>query len=224
MGTALGHCNCHSRYNILLLQNLKPILKSGCQDEAVSQRQMTPYSDFLKARNSFEKRNWTVRPWWLLSWGLRKLGAIDRSTTAEKLPLGRFVLIHNIEVRDSRILDSRHEPLTFTQEAGNKILNYFEDGSNLVDRIYPMSKFKTEIAKALSLGHDLTESDGKVMLTYLARDRSAIVYDDQVRSCHSRLAPANNMETDSKDTSQRRVLINTVRRGQDHFFAEIADQ
>ncbi|MCJ1277606.1 hypothetical protein MMC21_005420 [Puttea exsequens] len=170
----------------------RPLAIATVIDEAVSQRQMTPYSDFLKARNSFEKRNWTVRPWWLLSWGLRKLGAIDRSTTAEKLPLGRFVLIHNIE------------------EAGNKILNYFEDGSNLVDRIYPMSKFKTEIAKALSLGHDLTESDGKVMLTYLARDRSAIVYDDQTVKIQARGESSSTLSDEDRTISSLKSLISSL--------------
>lgn len=46
--------------------------------------------------------------------------------------------------------------------------------------IYPMSIFKKEAAQAMNLRDSLTDSDLNVVLTHLARDTGAIVYDQSV--------------------------------------------
>lgn len=65
------------------------------------------------------------------------------------------------------------------QEAASKILNQM-DRSNQIDRIYPMSMFTTEAGKILKSQNGLTESDLHLILTYLARDKSRIIYDAKV--------------------------------------------
>ena len=52
--------------------------------------------------------------------------------------------------------------------------------SNQTDRIYPISIFSSEAARILNTQGKLTESDLQVILVYLARDKSAIIYDNQV--------------------------------------------
>ena len=73
--------------------------------------------------------------------------------------------------------------LRVIQEASNKIIKQMAGQSNQVDRIYPISIFSAEAAKILNTpnAHEqLTETDLQTILTYLARDKSAIIYDDQV--------------------------------------------
>ena len=68
------------------------------KDEAVSQRKMVPYQEFLETRKSVYDRNWFVQTSWLLSWGLKQLGIFEQSTAVKRLPTERFVIMHNIEV------------------------------------------------------------------------------------------------------------------------------
>ncbi|KAL9104144.1 MAG: hypothetical protein Q9163_000891 [Psora crenata] len=46
-----------------------------------------------------------------------------------------------------------------------------------IDRIYPMQIFKMEAARAMGLEGDMSDADLSVLLTHLARDKSAIAYD-----------------------------------------------
>ena len=52
--------------------------------------------------------------------------------------------------------------------------------SNHIDRIHSMSSFSIEVGKILKLNNGLTERDLHILLTYLARDKSRIVYDTEV--------------------------------------------
>lgn len=54
------------------------------------------------------------------------------------------------------------------------------NGSNQIDRIYPMSMFRTEAGKILKSHNGLTESDLSLILIYLARDKSRVIYDTEV--------------------------------------------
>ena len=65
------------------------------------------------------------------------------------------------------------------QEAASKILKGMGSQSNQINRIYPMSMFSTEVCKILNL-HALTDNDLHLILKYLARDKSGIIYDTEV--------------------------------------------
>ena len=66
------------------------------------------------------------------------------------------------------------------QEAASKIINEMGNKSRQIDRIHSMSSFSTDVGKILKLYDGLTESDLHILLTYLARDKSRIVYDTEV--------------------------------------------
>lgn len=66
------------------------------------------------------------------------------------------------------------------QEAASKILKRLGSESNPVDRVFPMANFSAEVSKILEAHDGLAESDLHILLTYLARDKSAIVYDLEV--------------------------------------------
>ena len=68
------------------------------KDEAVEKRHMIPLQEFLDAPTSIYSRKWTIQPWWLISWGLRQLGLLEKHTALGKLPTARYVVIPNVEV------------------------------------------------------------------------------------------------------------------------------
>ena len=70
--------------------------------------------------------------------------------------------------------------LTLVQEAASKIVDEMGSRSNEIDRIYPMSIFSREAGKILKSHNGLIESDLHLILTYLARDKSRIIYDSEV--------------------------------------------
>ena len=65
------------------------------------------------------------------------------------------------------------------------MMKQMANSSNPVDRIYPISLFSIEAARAINLKNELTDSDLEVILTYLARDKSAILYDSQASQATS---------------------------------------
>ena len=70
----------------------------GRQDEAVSQRTLIPYEEYITARRSIYNRTWTIQPRQLFPWGLKQLGLLGWSTGAGHLPAASFVIIRSVEV------------------------------------------------------------------------------------------------------------------------------
>ena len=57
--------------------------------------------------------------------------------------------------------------------------------TNQINRIYPMLLFQVEAGKILKLHNGLSNGDLHLILTYLSRDKSAIVYDAEVSYPHA---------------------------------------
>lgn len=66
------------------------------------------------------------------------------------------------------------------QEAASKIVNELGSQTNQINRIHPMTIFSTEAGKILKSPNGMTESDLHLLLIYLARDKSKIIYDAKV--------------------------------------------
>jgi len=62
------------------------------------------------------------------------------------------------------------------------VLSQLAHQTNLVDRIYSVLLFSKEASKALELRGELTKSDLNVLLRHLARDKRAVVYDNEVKT------------------------------------------
>lgn len=166
----------------------RPLALRTVIDEAVSQRNLIPYQEFITARKSIYSRNWTVQPWWLLSWALKQFRLLDSSTGAGPLPAASFVLISNIE------------------EAASMIVNEMGSRNNQIDRIYPMSTFSTEAGKILSSHHGLTNSDLHLILTYLARDKSRIIYDAETVKFKVEGEASSTLTTQDKTIASLKAL------------------
>ena len=150
----------------------------------MSKRHMIPLQEFLDAPTSIYNRSWSIRPWWLISWSLKQLGLFEKHATLGKLPTARYVVVPNVEVR--RSIDFRHKTLlTVKQEASGKVLSQIAHRTNLVDRVYSRQMFCREASKALELQGELTENDLEALLKHLARDKQAVVYDNEVRAAAS---------------------------------------
>lgn len=61
--------------------------------------------------------------------------------------------------------------------------------TNEADRIHPISHFRAETAKVLGMPQGVTDGDLRVILRYLERDESAIVYNDQASTADYRQIP-----------------------------------
>jgi hypothetical protein len=59
---------------------------------------MIPMQDFLNSPTSIYEKSWKVRPWWLVSWGLKQLGLTGRAFSGDRLQIGEYVILHNLEV------------------------------------------------------------------------------------------------------------------------------
>ncbi|KAM0801760.1 Snf7-domain-containing protein [Usnea florida] len=178
-----------------LLQSLetkewgRPLALRTVIDEAVSQRIMIPYADFMSARQSIYSRKWTVNPWWFLSWGLKQLGVPTSSTGAGLLATATFVILPNVE------------------EAASKVANVMGSQSNQVNRIYPMLLFQVEAGKILKLHNELSNGDLNLILTYLARDKSAIVYDAETVKFKAAGETSTTLSTQDKTIASLKALI-----------------
>lgn len=147
---------------------------------------MIPYQEFVAARKSIHSRNWTVQPWWLFTWGLKQLRLLDSSTGAGPLPLASFVILPNVEVCGSYNACGIFA-YQLVQEAASMIVSQMGSHRNQIDRTYPMSMFSTEAGRILKSQNGLTKSDLHLILTYLARDKSNIIYDAEVSYSHSNI-------------------------------------
>ncbi|CAF9939735.1 MAG: Charged multivesicular body protein 7 [Alectoria fallacina] len=167
----------------------RPLALRTVIDEAVSQRNMIPYQEFVAARKSIHSRNWTVQPWWLFTWGLKQLRLLDSSTGAGPLPLASFVILPNVE------------------EAASMIVSQMGSHRNQIDRTYPMSMFSTEAGRILKSQNGLTKSDLHLILTYLARDKSNIIYDAETVKFKAVGETSSTLSIQDKTIASLKMLI-----------------
>ncbi len=71
--------------------------------------------------------------------------------------------------------------LLLLQDSAESVLKRMRN-ADMVDRIFSKDMFSAEFTNVLSTTHDLSESDIEILLTFLKRDKKALLYDGQVRS------------------------------------------
>ena len=59
---------------------------------------MIPQQDFLHTTTSIYDQKWTMRPWGLLSWGLKQIGLVNGASADDRLRVGQYVMVRNVEV------------------------------------------------------------------------------------------------------------------------------
>ncbi|KAF2188320.1 hypothetical protein K469DRAFT_703825 [Zopfia rhizophila CBS 207.26] len=127
--------------------------------DAVAKKELIPLKAFMSSKDSVYKTSWIPSPWSVAKWGLRQLGVIGEPGFAEKLEVGNFVVLSNVET------------------AANEILKKMASQKSSVDLILSRTTFITRFSHILSSASPLSQNDLNILLTYLARDRRAISFD-----------------------------------------------
>jgi len=138
---------------------------------------MVPLHEFLSSKTSIYNRSWVPSPWQVISWGLRQLGVIGAPGSQDKLAVGNFVVMANVEVRLT--LDSLVLHILTSQAAASNTLKQMSSRKSNVDLVFSRSTFATDFAHILDPSHPLTQMDLSILLTHLARDKQAISFDSQ---------------------------------------------
>lgn len=122
---------------------------------------MMPLKDFLTAKDSIYKTSWIPSPWKALQWGLRQVGVLGHPTSADKLGIGNFVVLKNVEV------------------AADETLKRMKEHTSTADRVLSRTDFLKRFDKTLNPAAPLTTNDMEILLVHLARDKQAIAYNAQ---------------------------------------------
>ncbi|KAF2797834.1 hypothetical protein K505DRAFT_322280 [Melanomma pulvis-pyrius CBS 109.77] len=129
--------------------------------DAVSKKEMIPLKDFLASPTSIYKSSWVPSPWGVLQWGLRQIGVLGQPGFGDKLDVGNFVVLSNVEA------------------AANELLKQMSSHTSAVDRILSRSEFLKRYADVLNPAAPLSSNDLNILLLHLARDKQEISYNAQ---------------------------------------------
>lgn len=122
---------------------------------------MIPLQDFLKAPQSVYHRGWGDVPWSVVGWTLRQLGIVDPTKGEDKLPMGQYIVMENLET------------------AGRELGERMAGNTSIFDRVFTKTQFQSEFATELVKGQRLSETDFDILLRFLSRDKGTIEYDGQ---------------------------------------------
>ena len=82
----------------------RPLALGAVLQDAVERKELVPLAEFLNAKKSIYAKTWIPTPWQAVSWGLKQLGVMGGESVEDKLVAGNFVVLANVEVRQSAIL------------------------------------------------------------------------------------------------------------------------
>jgi charged multivesicular body protein 7 len=129
--------------------------------DAVLKKEMLPLKDFLTSKESIYKTSWIPSPWKVLQWGLRQTGVMGQPRMPDKLGVGNYVVVKNVEV------------------AADEILKKMKEHTSTAERVLSKTDFLKRFSTALNPASPLTKSDLDILLVHLARDKQAISYNAQ---------------------------------------------
>ena len=89
----------------------RPLALGAVLQDAVERKELVPLAEFLNAKKSIYAKTWIPTPWQAVSWGLKQLGVMGGESVEDKLVAGSFVVMANVEVRQSDMV-FRAEKLT----------------------------------------------------------------------------------------------------------------
>ncbi|KAF1945251.1 hypothetical protein EJ02DRAFT_339128 [Clathrospora elynae] len=129
--------------------------------EAVQKKEMIPLKDFINSKESIYKTSWIPSPWKVLQWSLRQVGVLGQPQSPDKLGVGNFVVVKNVEV------------------AADEILKKMKEYTSTADRVLSRTDFLKRFSTALNPAAPLTSKDLEILLVFLARDKQAVSYNAQ---------------------------------------------
>lgn len=140
----------------------QPLAIGGVIRDAVDERKLMPVQPFLQHRGSIYHRGWSGLPWNVMSWTLRQFGVSSIGNEEDRIPKGRYVIVHNVEAASEK----------FKAKSASRVSRF--------DRVFTRIHFQNTLASEVIGNERLTDDDLDILLTYLARDKSLIDYDGRI--------------------------------------------
>lgn len=137
----------------------RPLALGTVVRQAVSEKDLLPLDDFLRAAESIYARPWTGLPKDILSWALQRIWVGNGTTGEDRLPEGNFVVLANVEM------------------ATEGLTKHITSARSLFDRTFTKPHFYKTFSNSLVKGKILSERDMDVLLKYASRDKDLIAYD-----------------------------------------------
>lgn len=139
----------------------RPLALGTVVRDAIEKNEMMPVQNFKAAKESIYRRGWGISPSSIVSWGLRQAGLTGGSGGEDEVPVGKLVILSNIE------------------NASKEVLRRMSEQVSRVDRIFSKRMFYFEYADVLGEERPLSHDDLEVLLIHLSRDKGAAAYDGQ---------------------------------------------
>lgn len=76
----------------------RPVALAAVIQDAVQKREMIPLKAFLESKAGIYSRRWIPSPWEVVRWSLRQLGLVSGEMSGDRLAVGEFVVVENVEV------------------------------------------------------------------------------------------------------------------------------
>ncbi|KAF2432656.1 hypothetical protein EJ08DRAFT_695406 [Tothia fuscella] len=155
--------------NALEVERLgRPVALAAVIQDAVSRREMIPLGEYLGGKGSIYGRRWVPTPWEVVRWSLRQLGLVGdvgvregERLAEERLAVGRFVVVENVEAAANAIL-----------------LAQAEMHKSTTSNIYSLTTFTATFSRIFGpKAPRLSDNDITILLTYMSRDKPHLSYD-----------------------------------------------
>ncbi|THY34915.1 hypothetical protein D6D01_01782 [Aureobasidium pullulans] len=140
----------------------RPLALGAVIQDALDKREFVPLDDFLNSTKSVYAKSWIPSPWQVVSWGLKQVGVASLFDTSDKLSVGNFVVMANVEEAASAIIAKASQL-----------------DQSLTSRIFSRDLFESEFALVLDPTANTTDhpesalssTDFTILLRYLSRDK-----------------------------------------------------
>lgn len=140
---------------------------------------MIPLVNFLDSSDVIGWKKRGIAPLRLISWGLSHFGILRGTSVSGNMRDERLVILSNVEVYSCSLKKSL-ESLQGAQEVAQRVIKQLFHPDTYVDQVFSIDVFRAEAANAINLTSELSIIDLKIILTYLAREKGVITYDDDV--------------------------------------------
>lgn len=139
----------------------RPLALGAVIREAMQQKDLIPFQDFVTSKESIYHKSWASIPWAVAAWGFRQLGLTGAFTfgSDDRLPGGQFVVIANLE------------------DASKSLMEQTSALTSRFERAFSKVQFQTEFRDSIMKGQRLSESDMEVLLRFMSRDQGLLLYD-----------------------------------------------
>lgn len=147
----------------------RPLALGTVIRDALYKREMMPIQEFLAAKESIYRKSWALKPWEIITWGLKQFGLAGGQDGEDNLPVGRLVILANVE--------------SAAKELGQRVTCL----TTRTERIYSKRLFHEAFSNVLGSKNQMTAADMDVLLEFMARDKSMLAYDGQTIKLKSNL-------------------------------------